>query len=204
MSIQNFFEIIYWAGVVVGAVIRVKYTRPCKKNKIIEDRKSTLDMILVTIPGIGMFILPLIYIFTSRLDFADYQIIPAVSLTLGISGGLVHIAAMALLWKSHFDLGRNWSPTLQIREQHSLVTHGSYFYLRHPMYAAHWLWALAQPLLLQNFVVGFSMLVTFIPVYFARVAREETMMLEYFGEAYRRYLNQTGRLFPHWRRQVTG
>jgi protein-S-isoprenylcysteine O-methyltransferase Ste14 len=33
-------------------------------------------------------------------------------------------------------------------------------------------------------------------MYVLRVPREEQMMLEQFGEAYRMYMNQTGRVIP--------
>lgn len=51
--------------------------------------------------------------------------------------------ALWLLWRSHADLGRSWMGTLAIKEKHALVTQGVYRHIRHPMYAAHWLWGIA-------------------------------------------------------------
>ena len=67
------------------------------------------------------------------------------------------------------DLGGNWSATLEIRERHSLVTHGVYRRVRHPMYAAHWLWGIAQALLIQNWIAGVGGLLFFAPLYLLRV-----------------------------------
>jgi protein-S-isoprenylcysteine O-methyltransferase Ste14 len=64
------------------------------------------------------------------------------------------------------------------------------------MYSAFWLWAVAQALLLPNWVAGFSGLVGFGILFFGRVAREERMMLETFGDSYRAYTARTGRIFP--------
>jgi len=64
------------------------------------------------------------------------------------------------------------------------------------MYAAHWLWGIAQALLLQNWIAGLAMLASFLPMYLHRVPREEQMKLEQFGEEYRLYMNRTGRLIP--------
>jgi protein-S-isoprenylcysteine O-methyltransferase Ste14 len=64
------------------------------------------------------------------------------------------------------------------------------------MYAAMWLWGMAQTLLLQNWIVGWAGLVLFVPMYVLRVPREEQMMIEQFGEAYREYMIQTGRVVP--------
>src|ERR1700723_2703443 len=48
------------------------------------------------------------------------------------------------------------------------------------MYSAFWLWAIAQALLLPNWIAGFAGLAGFGVLYFGRVAREERMMLETF------------------------
>jgi len=101
-----------------------------------------------------------------------------------------------LFWRSHGDLGRNWSPSLQLREGHELVTGGVYRSIRHPMYASMWLWGVAQALLLQNWIAGWAGLVSFVPLYLLRVPREERMMLDEFGEEYRSYMNRTGCIIP--------
>jgi protein-S-isoprenylcysteine O-methyltransferase Ste14 len=44
-------------------------------------------------------------------------------------------AAIWLFWRSHRDLGKNWSPSLEISAQQTLITHGVYRTIRHPMYA---------------------------------------------------------------------
>jgi len=68
------------------------------------------------------------------------------------------------------------------------------------MYAAHWLWAIAQLLLLHNWIAGPSFLVTVFPFYLYRVPREEAMLIKEFGGEYREYMNRTGRVIPRfWR-----
>ncbi len=104
--------------------------------------------------------------------------------------------AIFVFWRSHADLGLNWSPSLEIREKHELITRGIYGLIRHPMYASQWLWVIAQPLLLQNWLAGFANLILFIPFYILRVQAEEQMMLETFGASYQEYMQKTGRVFP--------
>ncbi|HKJ67324.1 MAG TPA: protein-S-isoprenylcysteine O-methyltransferase, partial [bacterium] len=117
---------------------------------------------------------------------------------LGWTGAGVFVAAIWLLWRSHADLGRSFSPGLEILDDHTLVTEGVFRYIRHHMYAAHVLWSVAQLLLLQNWIAGPAMLVAQIPLYLYRLPREEHMMLMQFGEDYRRYLHRTGRLLPRF------
>lgn len=82
---------------------------------------------------------------------------------------------------------------------HELVRHGVYRTIRHPMYAAILLFGLAQGLLLENWLCGWSGLATFAVMYFVRVPHEERMMCEFFGETYRDYMRQSGRIFPRIR-----
>src|SRR5206468_9109071 len=92
-------------------------------------------------------------------------------------GTMVMGVALWLFWRGH-------------------ATHGVYRAIRHPMYAAIWLFGLAQGLLLRNWLAGWSAAVTFAVMYIGRVRREEQMMCEFFGQEYRDYMQQTGRLFP--------
>ena len=68
------------------------------------------------------------------------------------------------------------------------------------MYASQLLWGLAQGLLLPNWIAGLGGLVTFLLLYIVRVPREEQLMLDHFGDAYRAYCARTGRIVPRLRR----
>ena len=129
---------------------------------------------------------------TDQPKFASYRF-SAIQASLG---ALVLIAAMALLYRTHRDLGRAWSITLEIRDRHTLITRGIDEKLRHPMYSAFWLWAISQALLLPNWIAGLSGIVGFGTLFFARVGHEERMMLETFGDEYRAYMARTYRLIP--------
>lgn len=124
--------------------------------------------------------------------FAAHSFYPA----LAWLGSFFAIAALGVFHLTHRALGRNWSISLDVRENHELVTEGIYRRVRHPMYSAFWLWAIAQALLLPNWIAGFAGLAGFGILFFGRVAREERMMLQTFGDSYRDYMARTGRVFP--------
>ncbi|NEZ56899.1 isoprenylcysteine carboxylmethyltransferase family protein [Leptolyngbyaceae cyanobacterium CCMR0082] len=157
-----------------------------------DNRKTPLENGLLAFVLLGMCVLPLIYIFTPLFNFANYSL-PVGANVLGI---VTFAIALYLFWRSHHDLGKNWSPTLQVREDHTLITKGIYQNIRHPMYTAIWLWVIAQALLLTNWIVGLSGVITFGTLYFFRVGNEENMMLEQFGEQYQAYRQRTKRLVP--------
>ncbi|MBN2315749.1 MAG: isoprenylcysteine carboxylmethyltransferase family protein [Sedimentisphaerales bacterium] len=189
--LDTIFEVIFLVGFVIGSVIRKVYTTPSRRSKVVKKRKSTLDIILVGLSGVGMA-MPLVYLLTPWLDVADYPL----PRWLSWIGTVVFAGAIVLLWRSHVDLGRNWSPTLRIRPEHTLITHGVYRYIRHPMYAAHLLWAIGQGLLLANWLAGWILFVTFVPFYFYRKPKEEQLMLDRFGDGYRQYMKRTGGMIP--------
>jgi protein-S-isoprenylcysteine O-methyltransferase Ste14 len=188
---HNTFEVVFLVGFVVVSIIRKVYTTKSRGIKTAKKYSNLLDIILVGTAGIGMFV-PFLYLFTPWLDFARYDL-PGWS---GWVGTVAFVGAILMLWRSHADLGRNFSATLRITGQHSLVTGGVYHYIRHPMYTAHLLWAIAQGLLLANWIAGWAFLVLSIPLYVVRIPKEEQMMLGHFGGQYREYMSRTGRLIP--------
>lgn len=193
---DTIFEIIWLAGFIAASAIRVLFTVRNRNNRAAGERQTVREGLVMLPPLVGMIIIPLLYVFNSWPDFADYRL----PVWAGWGGAALFAFSLWLLWRSHADLGRDWLPTVQLREGHSLVTRGVFRYIRHPMYAAHWLWGLCQPLLLQNWIAGFAMLVSLLPTYLVRMPQEERMMLEQFGEEYRAYMGRTGRVIPRLRR----
>jgi protein-S-isoprenylcysteine O-methyltransferase Ste14 len=106
------------------------------------------------------------------------------------------VAGLWLFYRSHADLGTNWSITLQVRENHRLVVEGVYRRIRHPMYTALFLYSVGQVFVLPNWVAGPSYLVTFGILFALRVRAEEKLMLEEFGADYAAYMARTKRLMP--------
>ena len=142
----------------------------------------------------AVLILPLLYLFTPLLSFADYEL----GWFVRWAGGAIMVVSLWLFWRSHVDLGENWSVSLELREGHQLISHGVYRRVRHPMYASIWLWGLAQGMMLANWLAGWSALLAFAAMYFIRLPREERLMCEKFGDNYRDYARRTGRLFPRF------
>jgi len=185
-------KVVWGLGCVAYYIIRYPHQRRARRTSVTDRRDRIREKSLMLISYSGLFVVPLIYVLTEQPKIADYTFRP-LQAWLGL---LVLIAAMALLYRTHRDLGRAWSITLEIRDQHRLITRGIYERLRHPMYAAFWLWAISQALLLPNWIAGLSGLIGFGTLFFARVGHEERMMLETFGDEYRAYMARTYRLIP--------
>lgn len=184
---------LVWAlGVVGWFAIRFEHQRRSRKTPKLRRAYRVRETVLLTISICGMLVAPLTYVLSGEPKFASYPFMP----WMAWLGAAVFAGALWMFHRTHRDLGRNWSVTLEIREQHKLITTGIYSRLRHPMYTAFWLWALAQALLLPNWVAGPAGLVGFGTLFFMRVGREERMMEEMFGDEYRRYVERTNRIIP--------
>jgi protein-S-isoprenylcysteine O-methyltransferase Ste14 len=155
-------------------------------------QRAGREKVLVWLVAIGMVYLPAIAIATPLLGFADYAA-PVWVVGLGI---VLAVFGIWLFWRSHADLGRNWSPVLELREGHGLVTSGVYARIRHPMYAAIYLIVTAQAAFLGNWIAGPAGLVFLTILYLDRVGPEERMMAKRFGAEYDAYSSRTGRLIP--------
>jgi protein-S-isoprenylcysteine O-methyltransferase Ste14 len=185
-------KLVWWAGIVGWYVIRYPHARRSRKTAIASHAARLRDRVLLGISFTGLFSVPAIYVTTGAPRFADYPFRP-VPAWLGTA---VFALSLLLFYRTHRDLGRFWSVTLEIRQAHGLVTTGVYRYVRHPMYSAFFLWAIAQALLLPNWVAGLAGLVGFGTLFAFRVAGEERMMEATFGDAYRAYAARTRRVFP--------
>jgi protein-S-isoprenylcysteine O-methyltransferase Ste14 len=188
-------NVIFLVGFVVYVAIRGIFDRRKRGTSKTVSRMDVRERILLFLVGLGSLLLPVLYLFTPWLAFADYRL-PSLATWLGAA---ILAFAIWLSWRSHSDLGENWSVTLELRQGHQLVQHGVYRLMHHPMYSSILLFDLAQGLLLQNWLAGWSALVTFAILYFVRTPREEQMMCELFGQEYRDYMRQSGRLFPRLR-----
>lgn len=185
-------KIIWTSFVVAWWLIRLPHQRKVRKNAIKATKRDAFELTLLGISLSGLGIVPLIYVFTGFPAFAERAFIPA----LAWAGLLPGLGSLWLFWRTHKELGRNWSVSLELRDKHELITNGVYRYVRHPMYSAFFLWAIAQFLLLPNWVAGLSGIVGFGTLYLFRVGREEQLMLEAFGEEYRAYMRRTARVLP--------
>ncbi|HBH50750.1 MAG TPA: hypothetical protein DDY91_02545 [Planctomycetaceae bacterium] len=114
---------------------------------------------------------------------------------LGVLAGLM--GACGMHW-SLASLGKNLTDTVVVRREAELVTTGAYRWVRHPYYlVAGWLMA-SVTLLTANWLIGLTSLAV-LALLVVRTPREEAELQSRFGDAYRRYCEQTGRFVPRWR-----
>jgi protein-S-isoprenylcysteine O-methyltransferase Ste14 len=188
------FRITVIALVYLGKIIRSRYQRRTGREKIRDGlRRHRRDTVLVLIMSVLWQGSLLIYVLVPRwIGWADLGW-PAAVRWSGLALGL---AIHALFVWAHEALGRNFSGLLQIREDHRLVTHGPYRWIRHPIYTYALLLAVSVFLLSGNWFVGALWIGSGLVVFALRIPEEEAELIEAFGDEYLAYRARTGRLLP--------
>lgn len=83
-----------------------------------------------------------------------------------------------------------------VPEAHAVVAHGPYKYSRHPLYVCYMIWAVANSLMFPTLMM-FAASVSQIFFLFARLRREEALLLNAFPE-YVHYYERTGLVGPRF------
>jgi protein-S-isoprenylcysteine O-methyltransferase Ste14 len=179
------------AGTVVMIAIRAPHGRRGRSVKVAKSHKTPLETGLLVLAWVG-FLVPLIWVASPVFFFAEYPLHTGPL----VAGVMCLVIGLWLFHRSHADLGTNWSITLEVRQQHRLVTQGVYRRIRHPMYSALVLYCVGQALVIPNWVAGPVNLIAFTVLFALRVRAEERMMVEQFGDEYATYAARTKRLVP--------
>lgn len=92
-------------------------------------------------------------------------------------------------------LGRNWSGTVQLKQDHELVMAGPYRWVRHPIYTGMLLGLLGTALVIGKWR-GLLALALVAAGFWFKLRHEEALMREQFGVAYVDYMRRTKALIP--------
>jgi protein-S-isoprenylcysteine O-methyltransferase Ste14 len=122
------------------------------------------------------------------------QFVPHTTLVYSIGLGLAVLGA-ALAICSRALLGRNWSATVQLKQDHELITTGPYRLVRHPIYTGLLLLFLGNAIMVGDWRGLLAVAIVFVS-FLRKFRLEEVWLAEHFGESYRLYQASTKALIP--------
>jgi protein-S-isoprenylcysteine O-methyltransferase Ste14 len=159
----------------------------------LKKREEGLTSKIASLLGLSGFVAMIIYVIQPPwLSWATFFL----PLWLRWAGVGIALLGFVLLQWSQNTLGMNWSDTPRMIKEQSLITSGPYQFIRHPIYTAFLLILGSTLLISANWFIGFAWIgMTGLEVA-SRIGFEENLMLEYFGEQYREYMQRTGKLLP--------
>ena len=112
------------------------------------------------------------------------------------AGLVVALAGVVLTLWSKVRLGAYFSTTLGVKKDHQLITSGPYARIRHPIYTGLLLVIVGGALVYNSGAALILLAVPFSAFFYWQSVVEEKLLVDHFGEAYSRYREATGRLFP--------
>ena len=114
---------IIWLVFMIGwVVLRQRPGQHSRRTAISYSGRDLRERLLMAASFTGLGIIPFVYVTTHFPRFADYPFMPV----LAYLGVAVDVACFCLFLRTHHDLGKNWSVSLDLRERHTLVTSGVY------------------------------------------------------------------------------
>jgi len=149
-------------------------------------------MVLLRIFGFAMWLSLLAYLINPR--WMAWSALPLPAWLRWVGVAMVAAAIPLMLWMFR-SLGRNVTDTVAIRREHTLVTHGPYRWIRHPMYSFGFLGFIGFNLLAANWFMAAASVLALIMLAL-RTPIEEARLIEQFGDEYREYMKRTGRFLP--------
>ena len=93
-------------------------------------------------------------------------------------------------------LGRNWSGTVQVKQDHQLICDGPYQFARHPIYTGTLVAFLGTAVVVGHWCGILAVLIAF-GSFWRKLTLEERFMRETFGSAYEEYRARTAALIPY-------
>jgi len=130
-----------------------------------------------------------------RAGFLSNKIFPP-SEELYLAGVCLVALGLAFTVWARIHLGRNWSGTVTVKQDHELVRDGPYRHVRHPIYTGLLLAFIGCALARDEWrgVLGIAIIYA---GFWRKLKLEERWMTEQFGEAYRRYITEVPALIPN-------
>ncbi len=125
----------------------------------------------------------------------------AVDLSLGWRwvGAIPLLLGSALFVRGLADLGASLTISPSTKDEHQLVTDGSYRWMRHPVYSALFAQTIGVALMTASWFVGLCG-AGFCALMAYRTGAEEENLVAEFGDRYREYQRQVGMFIPRLRR----
>jgi len=195
MNDDELFRWLLLAGFVVFMPIGVWHRLKSRTGEQLDRRQEGL-FILVTLRLAGIAAMIGFVAFLINPACMAWAAVPLSGWLRWTGAGLGLMAGLLLVWTFR-SLGRNLTDTVVTRKEHTLVTHGPYRWVRHPLYSSATLAFLGNSLATAS-VFLFATGGVAILLLVLRLRKEEENLIARFGDSYRNYMQRTGRFVPRF------
>ncbi len=168
--------------------------RPMSDPNELKD-KYTIIVLLFFLSG------PLILLlaFYENLEFISKYLSIYDNLLVGYLGIILMIVGSVIMLSSRYQLNRHsyGGGSLSEEKEQTLLTEGMFKHIRHPIYAGGLIITIGLELAFRSLIMLSLHTLIFVIIFRDRMQREETVLLNKFGDEYQEYINKTKRLIPY-------
>ena len=182
---DNFF-LAAWIAFLLYWQLKSRDTKPTQRLEPAGSRIARTIAFLIVIARLGWRNLPLAWLYR--------HILPPAPWTFFLGAALLTAGLLLAVW-ARAHIGRNWSSSVTIKQDHQLIVTGPYAIARHPIYTGILTGFLGTAIATTQ-VRG---LLAFVLVMLAlgfKLRLEEQWMRNQFGEAYAAYSKRVAALVP--------
>jgi protein-S-isoprenylcysteine O-methyltransferase Ste14 len=115
--------------------------------------------------------------------------------TIRIGSSILCICGLGICLWARAVLGRNWSGTVTLKENHELIVRGPYRFVRHPIYTGLIAMLIATAIA-QGHLAGIIGVVLVCISFWIKLSDEEEVMLKQFPDQYSAYRQRVKRIIP--------
>lgn len=192
---ETTFRILAALILFTGVGISVYYRRKADREsgeKLSRQADGTPMMMVIRIGGLFLWLSPIVYLINPAWMAWSKFGLPEIARWLGVGLGAICVPLIYWLFSS---IGSGITPVSATRKEHTLVTHGIYRWVRHPLYTIGSSLYISFGLMADNWFIILLATLAFIAMAI-RTPKEEANLIEKFGDEYREYMKRTGRFLP--------
>ena len=124
----------------------------------------------------------------------NLRVVPQTAI-LAWAGMILCVAGLGFAIWARVVIGRNWSGTVTLKEDHQLIERGPYRLVRHPIYTGILSMFVATAIVLGHLAGSIGVVIVFAS-FWSKLIREEKVMLNQFPDKYAAYRQRVKRLVP--------
>jgi protein-S-isoprenylcysteine O-methyltransferase Ste14 len=169
----------------------IVFTQPAMDASEAKEKSATDRQTFWLILGLSLtgMVAPLI-------DWAYFQADQSLISPITFIGGFLIIFGIFIrVWAIRI-LGKFFTATVQIHEDHQLIQQGPYKLIRHPSYLGAFMAFIGSALFLNSPIGALIAAIAMLTAYYYRIKTEESVLLKAFGSQYVRYQKNTKKLIP--------
>ncbi len=182
---ESFFPVV-WIVFLLYWQIKAVNTKATQRLEPAASRllRALAFLIVITLLSTTRIPLPWLYL----------QLWPVGLLPFWLGAAVIVASLLFAVWARE-HLGRNWSRSVTIKQDHELITSGPYAAVRHPIYTGILAGFLGTAIALSQLRGVIAFVLIFL-VFWAKFRMEEQWMRSQFGATYAAYAHQTAALVP--------